>query len=952
MNYIINYKILYISILIIIICCINSCYAQAQFFDSEQNPPSVKWQQINTANFQIIYPTTFENEAQRMANTLQSIISKVGQTLHKEPRKISIILQNQGVESNGFVQLAPRRSEFFTTPSQEFDYQDWLNSLAVHELRHVVQFEKLTGNLKAPFFEELGLAIFGITLPPWFYEGDAVDTETTLTNAGRGRLPSWELTFRTNTLNNRLYSYSKDYFGSVRDQTPGYYQLGYFMATKLRRDYGKNIMDSLFTHMSHNPIRPYNLSRSIKKYTGLNTRQLHDSTVAELSRLWKQQFAEVKPLNYAALNNRKNKVPTDYLLPVAVSPTEILVLKQGVAQTPQLILMDTNGGEQNILHIGYQENPDFSYADHKIVWDEFRFDTRFHKRSYNVVNIYDMVSKTYHQLTHKTRLFSPSLSPDGKTIAAVQVTLSNIINVVELDAKTGKELKIYPNPLNLILQTPTYNAVGDKLVLTATNKEGQTICEISRAESSFIQLLPFQQQQLSKPTYVLDKILFRAHYNGLDNIYSFNKITQEIKQLTSAQFGAYNPTYDASTQRILFNNYQVNGYDIASVPYSNELGIGPEKSNTFINYFQPLINQEGSANVFASIDTLKYKSKSYKELNNLFYFHSLVPILEANDLNNDLNSGLKIQSNNKLNTLDFYTGYQFNSALKRSEYLAGFTYKHFFPILDVKYINRAKLGYAKQIKGTQTTLIPINWRENFTDLALTFPFIFNQRNYTYSCGLQTSTSYTYIYDTYPSNYSIQKIKFPIKYQVYLNRNSNRSARDLAAKWGQNITLSYQSLPFENQLKGDLFTLKSTFFAPGILPNHSTQIRFNYQYTNGVYNYAIDIPQVSGYAHLTPHHDLQNTLLLNYRFPLFYPDLEIGPLAYVKRLKGGFFANFENVGINKENTLSPRTYGFELSADMNLLRFYLPNFDLGGKLIFINEKSAQNPIFEIGFTYSY
>ncbi|MGB4774378.1 MAG: hypothetical protein WBP45_04340, partial [Daejeonella sp.] len=493
------YKALHINIYILLICCFNLSSVKAQFFDSEQNPPGVKWQQINTTNFQIIYPTEFENEAQRMANTLQTIISRVSKTLHKEPRKISIILQNQGVISNGFVQLAPRRSEFFTTPPQEFDYQDWLNSLAVHELRHVVQFDKLTGNFKAPFFEELGLAIFGITLPTWFYEGDAVGIETALTNAGRGRLPGWELPFRTNVLSGQSYSYSKDYLGSLRNVTPGYYQLGYFMTTKLKRDYGENIMDKLFTNISKNYIRPYNLSRSIKKYTGLNTRQLHDSTVAELRRLWQKQAAETKPVDYTTLNKRRNAIPTDYLLPIARSSTEILALKEGKAQTPQLVSINSQGNEKLIIRIGYQDNPNFSYASNKLIWDELRYDVRFQKRSFNVINSYDLVSKTYRQLTHKSRLFSPALSPDGKTIAAIKVSLANNINLVELDAESGKELKVYENPDNMQLQTPGYNSNGDKIIFTASGKQGSTICEINKADGSFKQLIPFQQQQLSKP---------------------------------------------------------------------------------------------------------------------------------------------------------------------------------------------------------------------------------------------------------------------------------------------------------------------------------------------------------------------------------------------------------------------------------------------------------------------
>ncbi|HQS06805.1 MAG TPA: hypothetical protein PLT16_14365, partial [Daejeonella sp.] len=138
---------LYISIFISFILCLNIVTVFAQFFDAEQNPPGVKWMQIRTENFQIIYSGELSDEAKRMANTLEHLIDGVSKSLNKRPRPITIILQNQGVISNGFVQLAPRRSEFYTTPPQNLDFQDWLNGMAIHELRHVVQFDKLSGGL-------------------------------------------------------------------------------------------------------------------------------------------------------------------------------------------------------------------------------------------------------------------------------------------------------------------------------------------------------------------------------------------------------------------------------------------------------------------------------------------------------------------------------------------------------------------------------------------------------------------------------------------------------------------------------------------------------------------------------------------------------------------------------------------------------------------------------------
>jgi hypothetical protein len=88
--------------------------------------------------------------------------------------------------------------------------------------------------------------------------------------------------------------------------------------------------------------------------------------------------------------------------------------------------------------------------------------------------------------------------------------------------------------------------------------------------------------------------------------------------------------------------------------------------------------------------------------------------------------------------------------------------------------------------------------------------------------------------------------------------------------------------------------------------------------------------------------LRNTLLLKYRFPLFYPDWELGRYAYIKRVRGGLFADYENVSSLKDVT----SYGVELRADCNFLRFYLPVFDIGTKMIFINNNVNKSPIFEL------
>ncbi|WP_411275673.1 TolB family protein [Daejeonella sp.] len=949
MSIISSFKTLNIKILILIISTLYSYEANAQFYGSEQNPPGIKWMQINTPNFQILYPAILEKEALRMSNTLEHLIRSVSESMGKQPRKITIILQNQAVISNGFVQLAPRRSEFFTTPPQNFDMQDWLNSLAVHELRHVAQFDKLTGNLKAPLFEELALAIFGITLPPWFFEGDAVGIETALSHAGRGRLPDWEIIFRTNTLSGKDYSYSKNYFGSFKDLTPGYYQLGYFMTSKLKRDYGKGIMDSLMTSMSRKPFRPYNLSRSMKKFTGLNSRLLHDSTTAELQRLWKDQESASITQQYPAINKRLKAVPADYLLPARMNTGEILVLRKGLDRTPELIKLDSTGKEHLVMKIGFQTESNFNYSNGRVVWDEFRYDKRYQKRSYNVINIFDLTNTTYKQLTHKSRLFAPVLSPDGKNIAAVRIDLANRAEIVEIDPESGSELRVFPNHDNYILQTPSYSNDGTRIICVAVSKAGAALIEINRLDSSHKVILDFQWQQLSRPVYAGETILFRAHFNGINNIYSIRPGTGAL-QLTSASYGASNPSYDKVNNAILFNIFQTKGDDIASIPLNNNPGLSvSEIKNLFIDYAKPLVLQESDSTVLDNVPRENYPIKPYTEFRNLFYFHSLAAIVEDNEFNSDMNIGLKVKSNNQLNTLSFYTGYQFNSGLRKSEYLAGFTYKRFYPLLDVRYINRARLANVSQTQGGTTTFIPVNWREDFLEMEIRIPFVANRLNKTYSMGVSGLTSYTsrYQISNRPARFT-DKIRFPLQYQLYFSHNTQRSLRDLAPRWGQNVSLSYQSLPFDNNLSGDILRLQTSFFVPGLLTNHSLQASFNYQNAGGIYRFNVDIPRVSGYASLKSR-PVRNTLLLDYRLPLLYPDAEISTLAYIKRIRGGLFADFQNIG--KGNQFTPATYGLELNADMNLLRFYLPDFALSGKLIFLNERRFRSPVFELGFNYN-
>jgi hypothetical protein len=166
--------------------------------DFQQNPDSLKWKKIDTLHFEIIFPHEVEAKAQKVAHLLEAAYPLVSRGLEVLPKKISLILQNQSTISNGFVTLAPRRSEWYLTPAvdPELTNTEWMKTLAVHEFRHVVQFQKSRQGVNRVFeifLGEIGQALgIGLSMPPWFLEGDAVGIETALTKGGRGRLPLFE----------------------------------------------------------------------------------------------------------------------------------------------------------------------------------------------------------------------------------------------------------------------------------------------------------------------------------------------------------------------------------------------------------------------------------------------------------------------------------------------------------------------------------------------------------------------------------------------------------------------------------------------------------------------------------------------------------------------------------------------------------------------------------------
>ncbi|WP_421942897.1 TolB family protein [Pedobacter sp.] len=905
-----------------------------QIFSTAQNPLSVKWNYIQANRFKIIYPKELENEAQRMAKTLPYIYPKVGLGLRQKNTSIPLLLQNRGTIANGFVQLGPKKSEFYATPPQYFDSQDWLNNLAVHELRHVAQFDKLTGTQEHPFPELVYFAYFGAGLPTWFFEGDAVVNETALTESGRGRQPKWTMPFRTSLLEGKKFSYSKAYFGSNKDVTPGYYQTGYLMVADMKEKYGQFISDSILSDIKRRPLRLYPFSQSLKKITGKNTKTYYLSTQEKLEEKWKIQSEKITTESYNSLNE-KTSLATNYFLPVRINKNQILALKESKQEARHFVLINEDKTEQKLFGIGYQEQAWFSYKNDVLVWDEIRYDPRYKQRSYSVICSYNFKTKKLKKLSSQSRLFSPTLSEDGKKIIAAKVELNNQFNLVEINSSTGDILKTYPNPENEILQTPAFDKTGNRIAFISVSEKGKNLWLMEGGKKTLI--ISNSRQQLSRPIFLNDKIAFNAHFNGIDNIYTVDTKSKKISALSNSKYGAFNPT-ETKDGKIIFNDYKINGYEIAEKSITEK----PVGRDIFIDFSAAAEQQENVGNVFKNIPDSTYQSTRFRQGLNLFSFHSIIPVID-----NEYVFGLELQSNNLLNTMDFYTGAKYHRDLKRFEYTADISYKALYPVFSLLYRNRPRRTFYRARNAIQQG----DWRENYFKLNASVPISFNARNHNYAFTFNTATSFTkrYLTENMPTTF-INEVKFPMEYNFTFNHSVRTTERDIAPKWAQILRATYNHQPFDKNLGGEILALESFLYFPGFAKNHSFLTSFNYQKASGVNQYATEIATVYGYNNILARSKLQNSMLFNYRFPFAFPDWELSSLAYVRNLRAGLFCHYENIGINTKIT-EPKTYGVEINSKLNLLR-YQPVVDVGARLVFVNKIYNQNPILEFSFNYSF
>lgn len=915
--------------------------SKAQYFQTGQDPASLKWRQINTENFQIIYPDYYEEQAQKLAGIMEVVYQKGGTTLHYKPHKISIILHTQTVKSNGLVAWAPKRAEFYTIPHQGNYAQDWIEQLAIHEFRHVVQIDKVNSEIPKIIKILLGqqgtALIFGAYLPWWFIEGDAVVAETAFSNSGRGRFPSFLVEHRAIAVEKGNYKYDKAYNSSFKDYVPNHYQLGYYLVGSARVRYGSELWNAALDRVGTKPLSlaPFNIA--LKKRIGLTKVKLYNSVFDSLQTIWKQEDAKYKTQSISVLSP-KNKTYTEYRYNHWLNESTVVSYKTSLNEIPSFVIIQKGGNEIRITRPGTIFNESVNYRDNWIVWSEQIPDPRWQHSGRSLIRIYNIENRTIKKVVPEYTALAPSISPDKEHIVTVESDFSSNYYLSVYQISDGKLRSRFQTEKNNYFFSPDW-INNNELVFVVLTDSGKRLARLNLITGEWEILLNKDIGEIKNLKVSEGDVYFVSSISGKDELYKFGLGNEKLTHIYEPRFGLESPDIWAQNGQIIASDYTANGYRLIAF---NEKDIKTEVVQDFdkkdFKMAEELAKQESGIYDFSVADTSSYSSRKYRKTAHLINFHSWAPA--AIDIENyDINPGISILSQNKLGTAELNFGYKWKVDEKAGDFYGIYSFKGWYPYIDVE-VNSGKsaskyiiIEQTKDQHGTviqQDTVIKrYTWNKTDFTTNVRIPFNFSRKKFTRFLQPEVRYNYTfYKHDSSTPEHIFNGNYQSLSYRLYYQQLLKQSYQDVFPNFGFIADFVYRHSPSGDADLGYLALAQSYIYLPGLLANHGIRLYAGVQDKNSLtFAESIRYPRGWGKINTTRAY----SYAFDYKLPLFYPEWSIGSLIYLKRIKSSIFADYAELKGNIYNggivvgefKTYIDSYGVELTGDANFLRFYAP-----------------------------
>ena len=863
--------------------------------------PSLKWYEINTDTVRVIYPKGQEQQAQRLVNAIHYLKKNDTESVGDKAFKIDIVLNNQTTVTNGSVGIAPWKSHFVTTPLQNsftLSALPWMDLLAVHEYRHVIQLSTarrgLSKLLYTLFGEESWSGAANLAVPDWFFEGDAVWAETSLSPQGRGRIPSFLRAYRALSIEDLpTWNYTKVRNGSIKHFIPNEYPLGYLLTAYGYENYGDKFWKSILKDAASFRGVFYPFSKALEAKTGLTTRAFYDKVLEEKRVQWKSQQGEILGDDIVKLASEV-KTFTHFQYPYVISPGgDLIFYVRSFEETGSFQRLNTATGEvSKVANRGISVDDYYGYNEGWLTWSEYSVDARWSEKDYSDIVIFNMDTKFKKRITRKKRYFSPFPTTDGSKIVVVDQPSNATSTLVLLDQE-GRELDRVPNPDQFVFTFPRFYDQDQSIVVAARNTEGEmAVLSYGLESKQFDVLVPFSNNIIGAPMVEDGTVYYSSTGDNREQIVSVDLTSRQRVQLTDAPNGAFEPVMTGDT--LFYVSFTTMGNRIKSRVVDRSTA-QPMETAPVLSY---------KRNIFKEFPQKTYVSEKYRPLLHSINFHTW-----GFDYDDPVIS-LRALSTNVLNNVELAAGVNYNYDRDVYQPFGRLRVSALYPDVSLGVSTARRSAVFEDELNT--------WREWNMSASLSVPLNYSRglyrRRFIPEAGILNTTLSGDLDLSFVSAFgSFTFIHERIK-----------ARKNLFTRNGQYLRVGITESIDDFQARE--LNVRTGLSLPGLGINHNTVLHADYLKNIEGADYKF----LTGLQHrglgVVPADEVWR-LSANYHFPVLYPDWGFAGLIYFYRVRANLFYDYSRATVYEGGVNNYHTSGVELVFDVNLVNSVETNFGI-------------------------
>lgn len=745
-----------ISILAAACCCALPLRAQFSLYGTEA--PSVSWNTFSTDHYRFVYPAGCDSLAFEYAREWEMARGPLEGTIGYAPnsrfrKPMPVILHPYMAYSNGMVVWAPRRMEMYTGPEMYSPGAlPWQRLLSIHEGRHVSQQQFLRDALFGVLYCVAGEMSAGLSdllcYDTAMFEGDAVATETALSEAGRGRCADFLEYYRVCCDEGEDRDYWQWRYGSLDRFTPDYYKIGYLMQAGIRSDLNApNFMADTYRRLFTKGAkgRLDNFNRTVEESTSLTFPEAYEAIMDAFGKRWTEDLEARAPFQPKERLTRPGTFFEEYsnLVP---SPEGIFATRSGLARATTLVRLD-KGRAKTIRPFSSETSPlQYSPVSGRIYWTEFTPDIRYEHHSSSVLKWMTPGDPRQHVLAgdgrraERHRYFNPAPNSLDSLVAVAETLPDGASRVVVLSEADGEAVETYPAPDGILALEPVW--LEDILYVVGQSLDG---IGIYRASNFRCVLKP----SMAKINHIREydgRLYFTSDRNGENELYSLDPYSGKVVQETNLPRGGKDFSFKGDS--LYFTALKPNGRMIYR---SSQDDLPSEIVKFGLNHIYPEADDLSDSEpewLDERFDIDEPEPQKYSQAKHLMKIHSWLPAwadydelaeLSFESLTTDLAPGATVFFHNDLNTFAGYAGYSYSPVDSLGWGGGAHINLGYYGALPVV---KASLDFDRScVRGTVSSYIPLNfsgggWQRGVIPNAT---FSFAGPKYGYMVGVRAYT---------------------------------------------------------------------------------------------------------------------------------------------------------------------------------------------------------------------